>query len=149
MRLVLDMQGFKDEYNKYIPKELATYDGNRISHHVFKKPFSLSLLSPESHKKAIWLMKNHHCINWNDGYTPLHHFSAIIKEITSNADFVYVKGSEKVEYIKKYCTKQIVELDEQPTLRPSSPKCFFHSKSPSMWALSNVFYMYINFFMNE
>lgn len=149
MRLVLDVQGFKDEHNKFIPKELATYDGNRIGHYVFKQPFPLRLLSPDLHKQALWLMKNYHCINWNVGYTPLHYFSTIINELTRDATFVFIKGGEKVDYIKKYCTKPIVELNEKPLLHLSTPKCFFHTKTPAMCALYNVFYLYDNFFMNE
>lgn len=149
MRLVLDMQGFKDEHNNFIPKELATYDGIRISHYIFKQPFPLSFLPPDAHNQVVWLMKNHHHINWNSGHTPIHHFSTLIKELTKDAHFVYVKGNEKANYIRKYCVKPVVEVEEQPTLPKSTPKCFFHSKSPSMCALSNVFYLYNNFFMNE
>ena len=149
MRLVLDIQGFKDEKNQFIPKELATYDGEKIAHFVFKQPFALNLLSPELHKQTLWLMKNHHCINWNAGYTPLHYFAAIVEKITKDVEFVYVKGKEKANYIRKYSAKPIIELDEQPVLAPSTPYCVFHSKSPSMCALSNVLYMYDNFFMND
>lgn len=149
MRLILDLQGFKDEKNKFIPKELATYDGVKISHHIFKQPFPLNSLSPEQHKEAVWLMKNYHCINWNDGFTPLHHFSAIIQKVTQDAEFVYVKGREKTNYIKKYCSKPVVEIDEQPCLHKVIPKCMFHNNSLAMCALSNVFEMYNIFFMNK
>ena len=142
MRLILDFQGFKDERNKFIPKELASYDGFKLSHYIFKKPYSFSLLPPKEHDQAVWLMKNYHFLDWNDGFTPLHHFAEIIEKITKDAQFVYVKGHEKKEYIRKYCTKPIVELDEQPSIQPSMPKCIFHSKSPAICALSNVFNMY-------
>lgn len=146
MRLILDFQAFKDERNKFIPKELACYDGEKIVHYVFKQPYPLNFLPPEYHKQAIWLMKNHHCINWNSGFTPLHHFSTIIKQITKDVEFVYVKGEEKAKYIKKYVDKPIIELDEEPALFLSKPKCFYHSKPLAMCALSNVIYMYNNFF---
>lgn len=149
MRVILDFQGFKDEKNKFIPKELASYDGLQFSHFIFKKPYSLNLLSPDLHEQAVWLMKNYHHLNWNDGFTPLHHFAEILDKVTKNARFVYVKGYEKAEYIRKYCTKPIVELDEQPSIHPSTPKCVFHFKSPTHCALSNVFQMYDIFFMNE
>lgn len=149
MRLILDLQGFQDENNKFIPKELAAYDGKRISHYVFRRPFALSLLSPELHANALWVMKNHHCIDWCSGYTPLHFFSSIVKDLTKNANYVFVKGSEKAAYIRKYCYNPIIELDEQPKLQLTEPKCFYHSKSPSMCALSNVFYLYEQFIMNE
>lgn len=148
MRLVLDVQGFQDENNRFIPKELATYDGEKISHYVFKRPFDLSLLSPEAHKTAVWLMKYHHCISWNVGFTQLHYFSTILKKLTEDVQYVYVKGKEKANFVRKHSLATVIELDDEPKLIPSSPKCIYHSKSPSMCALSNVFFMYDNFFMN-
>lgn len=148
-RLIIDVQGFKDEKNKFIPKELAAFDGYRISHFVFKQPFAFNLLCPESNKQATWLMKYHHCIYWNHGYTPLHYFADIVKKLTEDALYVYVKGTEKAEYIKKYSSKPVIELDDQPALQASTPKCAFHSKSPCICALTNVFFMYDNFFMNN
>lgn len=148
MRLIVDLQGFKDG-NKFIPKELATYDGSRISHYIFKQPHPISLLSPKSFKQTVWLMKNHHHIDWNIGFTPLHYFSKIVCELTQDFQFVYVKGAEKADYIRKYCKNTVIEICEEPILYKSNPKCFFHSKTPSMCALSNVFYLYDNCFMNE
>lgn len=149
MRLVLDIQGFTDEKKKFIPKELATYDGNKLSHYIFKQPYPLNFLSPTYYKQAVWLMENYHCIKWNSGFTPLHYFSTIVKELTRNVQIVYVKGQEKADYIKKYSASIVIELDEQPALEPLSPKCCYHSKSPAKCALSNVFYLYNNLFMNE
>jgi hypothetical protein len=149
MRLIIDMQGFKDERNRYIPKELAAFDGNQLSHYVFKKPYPLSFLSRDLHKQATWLMKNHHHIDWNSGFTPLHHFSSIMEHLTKETQFVYVKGGEKADYIRRYSKQPVIEINEQPSLRPSIPKCFNHSKSPTMCALSNVMYIYDNLFMNE
>ena len=149
MRIVLDIQGFKDENNKFIPKELATFDGHKISHYIFKQPYSLNLLSPEAQKNANWLIKNHHGISWNKGFTPLHHFSEIVRKLTDDVQFVYVKGTEKTQYIKRYTLKLIIEINEVPVLVKSTPKCYYHSISPSMCALTNVFFLYNTFFMDE
>lgn len=147
--LVLDVQGFKIENNKFIPKELAAYDGTRISHYIFKQPFNLRFLSPDLYKQAVWLMKNHHCLPWNQGYTPVHKFADIVKNLTEKVDNVYVKGKEKCQYIRKYSLKPVIELDEEPALKPDDPKCFFHSKSPCICALTNVYYLYNYFLMSE
>lgn len=149
MNLVMDIQGFKIENNKFITKELAAYDGFHISHHVFKQPFEISLLPPDLHKQAIWLMKNHHCIQWNQGFTPLHKFSDIVKSLTAKCECVYVKGEEKMNIIRKYSSKPVIELDEYPALLPDKPQCFFHSKKHCVCALSNAFYLYNRFFMDD
>lgn len=149
IQLVLDVQGFKVENNKFIPKELAAFDGNRVCHYIFKPPFDMKHLSPDLCKQANWLMQNHSCINWNEGYTPLHKFADIIKNLTGKADNVYVKGREKSDYIRKYCLKPVIELENNPTLQKGEPKCFYHSTSHCMCALANVYYLFNNFLMIE
>ena len=147
--LALDVQGFKIENNKFIPKELAGYDGYKISHYVFKSPFNISYLPPDLYKQADWLMKNHHCISWNEGNTPVHKFSEIIKNLTEKVDQVYVKGREKSDYIRKYSIKPVIELDEHPSLQKGEPHCFYHSKLPCICALTNVYNLYNNCLMIE
>ena len=53
-QLVVDVQGFKIENNKFISKELAAYDGRKICHYVFKPPFNLNQLPPNLTKEANW-----------------------------------------------------------------------------------------------
>ena len=144
-KIIIDVQGFKIENNKFIPKELASYNGFQLSHHIFKAPFKMDLLSPECQKTVLWLMNNHHSISWKNGHTPLHKFTDIIADITKHAETVYVKGKEKADYIRKYCCKPVIEIEEQPALIPSEVRCFNHLNNQSMCALSNVLYIYNNF----
>lgn len=144
--MVLDVQGFKIENNKFIPKEMAAYDGNRICHYIFRPPFGLDCLDPEALKQTLWLMHNHHCIDWDAGYTPLYKFSNIIKSLTEKVDIVYVKGKEKADFLRKLTSKPIIELEEQPRLKKNAPKCFYHSNSTSCaCSLFNVFFYMKNF----
>lgn len=147
MNIILDVQGFKIENNKFIVKELAAFDGNKVSHFIFKSPFRIDYLSPDMHKNAKWLMKNHHCLDWREGFTPLHKFEDIIRGLCNNADYVYVKGKEKSEFIRKFTMKPVIEIDEQPSLKPRVPCCFFHLSTPCFCALSNVYYLYDQIFM--
>jgi hypothetical protein len=147
MNIILDVQGFKIENNKFIVKELAAFDGVRVSHFIFKSPFRMDYLSPDLHKQAEWLMRNHHCIDWREGFTPLHKFGDIIKSLCNKVDYVYVKGKEKSEFIKKFTITPVIEIDEQPTLKPRDPSCFFHLRKPCFCALSNVYYLYDQIFM--
>lgn len=147
--LVIDVQGFKVENNRFIPKELAAYDGKKICHYIFKPPFDIKYLPPDLLKQIEWLFKNHHCISWHTGFTPIHKFADILKNLTEKVDIVYVKGKEKTEYIRKYSAKPVVELDEQPSLEKRESLCFYHTKSLCICALSNVYYLYNNFLMVE
>lgn len=147
MPLILDVQGFKVEKNKFIAKELAAYDGKKTSHFIFKAPFRLDYLPPVYHKQATWLMNNHHCIRWEDGFTPLHKFGEIIKWLTHRVDVFYVKGREKTAYIKEFTTAPIIELEEQPCIEPSVPSCFYHMTENCICALTNVYRFYEYHFM--
>lgn len=147
MSVFLDVQGFKLERNKFLPKELALFDGIRICHYVFKPPFNLNYLPPDLVQQATWLMNNHHCIDWEIGFTPVHNFSEIMKTLTANVETVYVKGKEKTEYVRKYSSATVIELAEQPVIHPTEPSCFYHLHNPCICALSNVFFLHENFVM--
>ncbi|CAH1099677.1 unnamed protein product [Psylliodes chrysocephalus] len=146
-QLVVDVQGFKLENNKFLVKEFAAFDGIHICHYVFKPPFPLRLLSPNLHRQAIWLMNNYHYIDWNVGSTPVHQFGNILKFLSEKTDMIYVKGIEKANYIKKYSQVPVYEFDEQPALQPMESKCFYHTKNNGVCAISNVFFLYNNFMM--
>lgn len=147
--LIIDIQGFNIESRKFFAKELAAFDGTKICHYIFKSPFNIKYLSPELHKQAVWLMKNHHCIPWHVGYTPIHKFSEIIKGLTENMDHIYVKGREKAEYIRKYSLSPVIELNEHPALTADKPTCFYHYKSSCICALTNVYTLYNDTIMVE
>lgn len=150
MSIVIDVQGFKVESNKFVVKEFAAYDGKKISHYVFKPPFRMDLLPPYLQQQAFWVTDNHHGLRWEDGFVPLHKFSEVIQQVTNAGDRVYVKGKEKADYIRKHVSNAIVtEFKEQPAMRQQEPKCFFHLKNPCACALSNVFYLHDNFLMKE
>lgn len=144
MKLILDIQGFRVNKNKFIVKELASYDGHKICHFIFKPPFPLKDMEPNLHKEAIWLMNNYHCIDWHSGHVPYFRCAEIIRELCSKVKYVYVKGLQKADFIRKYTPDSVtvIEMDGQPCIRPMEPRCFYHLKSPCVCALSNVFFLY-------
>lgn len=139
---VVDVQGFITSNKTFTPKELAVYNGSSVSHYVFKPPFAFHNLHPSFAKQARWLMDNHHCINWEEGFTPHFMFPNIIKRLTQEANAVYVKGKEKADYIRRLISKPVIEFEEQPILTAIAPLCFYHLKSPCICALSNVYHLY-------
>lgn len=148
MNLVVDIQCFKRENNKFIVKELAAYNGEQLFHCVFRPPFALSTLSPDLQKQAQWLTKNHHCIEWTSGSIPHYMFSKVIEDMTKHVDRIYVKGREKATYLQQFISQPIIELDEEPAISQGSPKCLYHTKSHCICALSNVFNLYETFIMS-
>lgn len=147
MIVVADIQGFKISDKNFSPKELAIYDGTKISHYIFRAPFPFDKLPAHLQSQATWLMHNHHCIHWNEGFTPVFLFPKIITRVLRDADAVYVKGKEKVEYLQKFTSKTIIECDQQPSLTIASPSCIYHLQSVCICALSNVYNLYQNHVM--
>jgi hypothetical protein len=145
MSLVLDIQGFKIENNKLLIKELAAFDGEKMFHYLFKAPFPFNMLSPQFQKQALWLTKNHHGLDWNAGFVPLHKLGKILQDMPNPTDTIYVKGREKADYIRKFVQLPVVELPEQPVLQKDTPKCFYHCENYCFCALSNVYFLYDTF----
>lgn len=148
MNLILDLQGFKTSDKIFTPKELAAYDGSVVSHYIFKAPFPFAVLPHHLQQQAVWLMENHHCIDWNEGFTPAYQFPRILRRLVRDAKVIYVKGREKVTYLKKYTATPIIEIEEQPALSPTQPSCMYHSKTLCYCALSNVHTLYNRYVMD-
>lgn len=142
MTVVVDIQGFKISDKDFSPKELAVYDGRQLSHYIFRAPFPFNKLPGHLQNQATWLMHNHHCIDWNEGFTPVFLFPKIIKRLLRDADKVYVKGKEKAQYLQNFTSKTIIECDLQPSLNMTSPSCIYHLQSVCICALSNVYHLY-------
>lgn len=149
MRVVVDVQGFMTADKTFTPKELAVYNGVAISHFVFKAPFNLRSLPQHLQRQAVWLMNNHHCINWSEGFTPSHLFPLILNRLLQPAHVVYVKGREKAQFIRQHTNKDVIELEEQPALSPTTPSCMYHSHSTCYCALSNVYQLYRLYIMES
>lgn len=145
-QLILDIQFFKNGQNKFIPKELAAFNGHRVSHYVFKSPFPFENLPVELRKQNNWLTANLHGLNWTVGFTPFYQFKKIMASLTENEDVIFVKGREKAEFIRKFTRRQVLELPEHPALPDMEPKCFNHIRSTCKCALTNVYYLYDTFF---
>lgn len=147
MFIVLDVQGFMISGQTFSPKELAIFDGQTISHYIFKAPFPFSTLPPDLQTQAKWLINNHHGIPWNEGYTPCFLFPTILERLLKDADVVYVKGREKRNFLRRYTKKPIIEIEEYPALSATQPSCMYHSKVPCYCALSNVYHLYKHYVM--
>lgn len=147
MSLVVDVQCFKLENNKFLVKEFAGYDGAKIFHYVFKPPFNRNCLPPNIQKQVAWLINNHHCIGWNEGHTPAHLFPEILRNMVKDHQNIYVKGLEKARFLEDIIGKPVIVLEDTPALQMSEAKCFCHRKNPCMCALSNVYFLYEHFFM--
>lgn len=142
--LVIDIQGFF-VLKKFVPKELAAYDGEQITHVVFKPPFNKEYLTDHDLRQSIWLEKHYHGILWNSGLVSLEEMEALMKHLCEKHRTIYVKGKPKTIYLQRFSDKvQEYPNEEELALRNYlvPPECSFHNIDIGHCALSNVKLLY-------
>jgi len=102
MEFILDFQGFKDEKNDFIIKELAilSTDGEKYELHLFQPPHAFNQLSKDLQKQVIWLEKQFHGLYWSSGHRDYRELKDVFRGIDLSGT-IYVKGVEKQRYAVK------------------------------------------------
>ena len=144
MEFIIHVQGFKLPVNEFIVKELANLP---IKCNKSIKPINFHLQTPcqwtcvSLKYKNInhWLENNLHGMPWNSGDVPYKMMRVIIENISRNAQTIYVKGSEKNNWLKSFTkpsTKIIDMMDlKWPGLQllknesKNCIQCFHHLKN--------------------
>lgn len=145
----VDLQFFKVN-GHFVVKEFAALTDTKLTHHVFKAPYDLSLLAENDIKGVQWLEKYYHKISWGAGVTDYEHATKIIVGTLRNYNGrVYVKGIEKVTFLNKLSIKatNIEDLGIHYRISDISYNngnlisCKNHKSRYNVCALRNVFYM--------
>lgn len=97
MNVIVDLQGFKTEYNEFILKEIAVLTGTQLIHLLFEPPFSFHELTEKEKKQVCWIQRNRK-IFWKEGYVSYGDHKNIIRNILRNKN-IYVKGLEKIQWL--------------------------------------------------
>lgn len=96
MEIFIDVQGFKDENNKFILKEIAFLNSENICKvFILKSPYPFEKLPKKYQKQSIWLYDNYHGLNWNTGNDTLKSVKKYIYNNNLRIQEIYVKGLEK------------------------------------------------------
>lgn len=143
----VDLQGFKSNSNKFIPKEVAIiFSKNEYNSFIVKPPYDFKYLSTEKKKEAKWLTKNYHHINWTDGSVSL---ESVCNFLIANIKHskVYVKGEEKKNWLEEMVHQQIFNIEEIGCINFKQMEaknldniyCKYHQKLNGICALRNVF----------
>lgn len=142
--MVIDFQWYRYNNGQVIPKELASCDNNsRISHFLFKPIASYGSLSDKERREAMYVFSHHHGLRWDDGFIKLSEFDKIVERLCWSANVVYVKGREKVDFLKRILPcKRIVDVREAGKISPKMPKCMFHTSNYCVCALVIVQELY-------
>lgn len=145
MSAIVDVQGFKSEDNRFILKEIAILCNDQLQVFLFKPPYPYYKLSETERLQVVWIERNRR-IKWNEGFISYSNHEDIITNIL-NDKYIYTKGLEKLDWIKKMtknskvynledkgCPK-LMDLYEQYKSSNEVFNCIYH---PTICALKNV-----------
>lgn len=103
MEYVVDVQGFKTVYNRFVVKELAIVpleEDAQPTVYLFEPPHDWNFLAARYKCENNWLTRNYHGLNWQDGEISFDDFENILKSTVKGARKVHVKGLEKVRWLE-------------------------------------------------
>lgn len=97
--VIIDVQGFKIEENRFIIKEFAITCGNSLQVYLFKPPFAYKYLTEPEKRQVDWIERNRN-LYWSDGYVD---YSVIRNHIVLalRNKSILTKGSEKIIWLKE------------------------------------------------
>lgn len=159
MEYIVDFQSFKLSSNEFAIKELAILklgSQEKPIVFVFKPPCSWFDLPIKCRVENKWLERNYISMSWDSGDISYNQVENILKITLSKADKIFVKGLQKIQWLKKYLNniKDIEAITKCPSLRTlkkwylPNNLCKYHENSKMACALYNVLllekYMIIN-----
>ena len=134
MDYVVDIQGFKDSSNQFIPKEVAVVgiDCNYFGHWIISPPCSFNDLPQKIRTQNNWLTRHFHGLEWFDGETQTRQLYAILRDIARTANTIFTRGREKALLLQTITSRQIINLEDNTdcpsfmNLPSSRVQCIHH-----------------------
>lgn len=116
MEFILDFQGFKNENNEFVVKELAIVSTNGLIYELqlFLPPCDLNQLPQNVQKQVHWLETHLHGLYWAAGFKEYSQLKDVFKNIDISGT-VYVKGEEKKIFIAQLLSNfkvNVVNLED-------------------------------------
>lgn len=139
MNLIVDVQFFLGGEGVYVPKEVAllTLNENYLAHWIVAPPYDAEKLEDNVKKTNKWLTRNHLGLDWHDAGISRKALVKNLQAIARDVDTIYVRGADKVAFLKNIISRDIVNLETRedcPTfssLAPSDVYCVQHSLKKS------------------
>ena len=139
-RIIVDLQGFKDESNKFILKEITVlHDNDHCIHFIIKPSISFDDLPYEMKDSVHWLVENHHGLDWDSGFVTIEVVKPFLRAHLQGAT-IFVKGTDKVKWMQDIMNNEgvVINLEDiikTPSLRniinsfPNYKPCSEHEKN--------------------
>jgi len=112
---VIDIQGFKTLLNEFVMKEVCIVGvhSGKVYHIFVKSPVCYENLCEKLKSRVNYITKYIHGIYWNSGSVDENTVVEILQKTVKNASRVYIKGSERVKFLKNLLnnTIPVVDLD--------------------------------------
>lgn len=158
MEYIVDFQAYKKPINDFVIKEIAILNINEEEDtklYILKPPFEWNLLPTKYKVENKWLENHYLNKKWSDGAVEYGDLVNILKKL-SEAKTVYVKGSQKYEWLKKYLNNvynletsnmlNLAELRKLNVFRCNDYTCKKHNLSCALCNV-NVIFLWFTFFM--
>lgn len=116
MNYYIDIQGFRDDANNFIVKELGISHENefRPMHYIFEEPCPHWEYSLKTRITNRYLSNHLHGLPWHFGDVPYNKLKDILSSL--EASRIYVKGLEKKRVIEKYVDCIVIDLSYGPSI---------------------------------
>lgn len=146
MNVIVDIQGFKNERNEFIPKEIAIISKSDIMILLIKPPYPFYDLTKKERVQVAWIERNRG-IKWNEGIVPYYNYKCKLQDFLKNK-CIFTKGAEKVLWLKDiFQNNYVYNLEDKgcpnfaTMYRDSSNirSCIYHK---NICAVKNVFCLY-------
>lgn len=152
MEFIVDIQGFRDNGDHFIIKEIAAYtfaEGS-LGHWIISSPYTFSTLGDKAQSQNNWLSAYYHGLEWSDGDIPFMKIQEILQNIGRSASLIYAKGLEKAAILQEIMGRPVINMDLMncPSLKSVALNvqayCIHHStlfkgtKKSFICALDNV-----------
>ena len=151
MDIVVDIQGFRNDDAKFIPKEVALLAINKpiVGHWIMTPPCSFGDLPERARRENNWLSRNYHGIEWFDGEADPEYFTQQLREITRCVRYIYSRGHEKAQYLRNLLSRNVYNLEgisppfkNLPDVKENGGRCVHHgfrSNTKFACALHNAY----------
>lgn len=104
--IIVDVQGFKNQNNEFIIKELVIGTSEHTQIFLIKPPYPFSALTLEERKRVWWIERNRG-YRWSEGHIDYKEFKRLIKPYFKKRKII-VKGEEKVKWVRELCEHENV-----------------------------------------
>lgn len=148
MNVIVDVQGFKNELNQFIPKEIAILWKSRLLVLLIKPPYPFYELTKKERLEVASIEKTRG-IYWNEGVVPYSNYKDCINYYLNKKCCILTKGYEKMLWIKEmFKNDNLFNLEDihcpsfltlyEKYTSSNIVSCIHHDK---ICALKNVFFL--------